>query len=521
MIPQAEKSDSRTKFLVNGWMGDDILECSLKEKGARGEKAGEFHTIFVQIKGCENPYVYLGELAKWKVCLDDAKKPFLLIEGAPENPTAAETQQINKGAFRTPMELANGFLPNIFFPGDPSLEKRIQEAFLELLLETTELPMLKLQQRAVHILCWIRRYVPLLFGDGASKAYPLALFYNVRLSDDQTLFLRLLSRLPCDVMILLPDLGNPFDAADPALLKIQYEESLRSETFPDVAGGAAIRTVASQAEEEMTKVLFTDTGLYRKQQFQDAVPLILRTTYEEIGLLWRQEAKYRPGFDSLEDKVFVPVICAKIMGVPQANLRQYRELIRKMRTGSCFYIKRLPFFSERDLRGKLPALIRNGILQREKIRQHPFYPFKFLRKEKQDYILDSLQKLMDSRIIKDSPLQGAEYHILSGFMNLDIEFVKLVNNYDFTKEIPKILCFNGGESTGRIEDAVLFAFARQLGFDIALFVPTGYQCLETFFTGNFFTEHDIGEYRYNLPDLDISDGNSGGKTGILGKLFRW
>jgi len=47
-------------------------------------------------------------------------------------------------------------------------------------------------------------------------------------------------------------------------------------------------------------------------------------------------------------------------------------------------------------------------------------------------------------------------------------------------------------------------FLNLVGFDIALFVPTGYQTIERYLNGNYPVEHQIGEYVYDLQVPDFS-----------------
>ena len=85
--------------------------------------------------------------------------------------------------------------------------------------------------------------------------------------------------------------------------------------------------------DSLNTVLYQDTGLYRNKQFKKAIPMQLKTTYEEIAILWDQEAKFRPGFDALGDRVMVPVICAKVSGVPGSDVYAYWQSISKLITG--------------------------------------------------------------------------------------------------------------------------------------------------------------------------------------------
>ena len=55
-----------------------------------------------------------------------------------------------------------------------------------------------------------------------------------------------------------------------------------------------------------------------------------------------------------------------------------------------------------------------------------------------------------------------------------------------------------------LEDAILITFLNLIGFDVVLFVPTGYQTIERYLNDNYPIEHQIGEYLYDLQIPDFS-----------------
>lgn len=55
-----------------------------------------------------------------------------------------------------------------------------------------------------------------------------------------------------------------------------------------------------------------------------------------------------------------------------------------------------------------------------------------------------------------------------------------------------------------LEDTIYIAFLNLLGFDVALFVPTGYN-MENYFNMKLMEEHQMGDYMY---DLQVPNWNS-------------
>lgn len=157
----------------------------------------------------------------------------------------------------------------------------------------------------------------------------------------------------------------------------------------------------------------------------------------------------------------------------------------------------------------------------DKIKSHPTYQYGFMRADMQDYMLDKLQVLLDSKSIEGTFANGTEYTIIATALNLEKEILRLIQRYDFTKKIPKLIMIHTTESVCSLEDSILTAYLNMLGFDILLYAPTGYQCVERYFSHPLFTEHQAGEYMYDLrvPDLHRMSGIAN-KGNLIGKLFK-
>ena len=147
---------------------------------------------------------------------------------------------------------------------------------------------------------------------------------------------------------------------------------------------------------------------------------------------------------------------------------------------------------------------KRGRLLKEKIKAHPDYPYGFLREEIQDHILDKLELLINQKVIRGTFLNGAEYAIIAQVLNLPKELVRLIQKYDFTQKIPKLIYIATSEAVISRQDAVITAFLNRAGFDVLFFVPTGYQNIEKHFQGALMEEHQAGEYIYDLqvPNLE-------------------
>jgi hypothetical protein len=147
---------------------------------------------------------------------------------------------------------------------------------------------------------------------------------------------------------------------------------------------------------------------------------------------------------------------------------------------------------------------KNGRLLRDRIKNHPQYPYGILREDMQEFMLDKLEILISQRRIVGIGQNGTEYTVIAQVLNLPREIVRMIQKFDFTKKNPKLIYINTGENAISLEDTILTAFLNLIGFDIVFFVPTGYQSVEKHFAQNLMEEHQIGEYKYDLQVPDLS-----------------
>ena len=397
-------------------------------------------------------------------------------------------------------------------------------AFIDLVLEEGERcggSVSKLTSRAVYLLCWLNRYQKDLFPDWKAPEVAVFLQFGRCASDTGALFLRLLARLPVDVLLLLPNLNEGSALHTPDLLEVHCPQSVSLDRFPVDQNQARVTTAAYQAERDLDRLMYQDTGLYRNQQYAKASTVLLQTMYEEIPILWDQEMKYRPSFSAAGDTVTLPVICQKICGVKDGNASQYWLHIKKLITPDTEVVRSVPWVQGTDPNPVKPyatQFLKNGKLLRGKIKSHSAYLYGILRAEMQEHLLDKLQLLLDQKLIRGTFENGTEYTVIATALNLPKDLLRKIQKFDFTKKNPKLIYINPTEERISLEDSILAAFLSLVGFDVLFFVPTGYQCIEQHFTRPFASETQIGDYLY---DLRIPDFNTVQESGLhsIRKLF--
>lgn len=509
---------------TNAWMKAPDGKEILTAVRARGDDPKLFYNAFVVQYGVEDKLLFPSDMVAFyqqlkregrKVCLENGRLP---------PPTPEEIAAVRRRNHQTAEQLAADLAANLQYPNNQQLQTLMRQAFLDVVLEEDKAVggnLNRLLNKAVYLVAWMKRYQKDLFQNWQAPEVGVFLLFGACSGDNEALFLRLLAKLPVDVLVLLPDLNAPCVLKDPALLDLHKEHSLPMTDFPVEPSQMRVRTAAYQAEREMDSILYQNTGLYRAKQHQKAEAVTLQTMYEEIGLLWDQELKYRPGFAAEGDTVTVPVLLEKICGIKDGPILPYWLEIKKLVTPETTLVTKLPWQTGLEANPMKPyatQFLRQGRLQREKIKQHKDYPYGILRPEIQDYLLDKLQALLDEKLIAGTYQNGTEYTIVSTILGLPKDLLRRIQNFDFTKKNPKLIIISTTEETLSLEDSILVAFLNLVGFDILFFVPTGYQSIEKYFQKPFANEHQLGPYRYDLRVPDFQTLHEGGKSSIR-KLF--
>ena len=165
------------------------------------------------------------------------------------------------------------------------------------------------------------------------------------------------------------------------------------------------------------------------------------------------------------------------------------------------------------------SFYRNGKIDAERLKASSLNRYSYLPDRIQDMLLFKLQEAADSGFLK---LQGDELmcSVMHFGLNLDKEFMKLLQSFDFTKQLPKLIWIDAVEQTFSLEECIQLVLCNLIGFDILIYTPTGYKNLETFVSADAFEEHTQNEFLYNMevPKFKIPSEQKNG--GFFGRLFR-
>ena len=360
-----------------------------------------------------------------------------------------------------------------------------------------------------------------------SRTIPLIMYYGNPTAAD-TMFMCYASKCGFDVVCVSSE-----ESALEIFEKCPFSKGLQRELlgnfgtlppFPDSPVKARIKTNAYKAERELDSMLYSGDTMFRDMQFQKMTSGVLQTTYDEIELYWDTEAMYRPGFRVDGDMVTVPVIFSKLCGVPEGKVKEYWLKIEDMLTPRSMYMVKsvayknlsmsvarsfLPYHNGKQL--DIPALISSKL-----------HKYGYLSNSLQELIFEKAQAIIDDGLLNIPDESELVSYVLYVAINLNQSVTRLLQQYDFTKEVPKIVVVDTIEDPFSKLECTQLLMLSYLGFDIIIYSPSGFRNIETFVSQDAFTTHNIGEFTYNLkaPQFRIpTTTRAQRKQGFFKKLF--
>ena len=448
------------QYIVNANSWGDIkgLETVTADIAERGGDERNINTVFCRINGVENKTSYVNELISFRSAMKSQKRNLVVVNQGIDPPTSEEVSQINRGNYNSPENAVSDLSRNISFSQNPLITGLIKYEFAKMMLEESRNTNLsKLTSLCVYVLCCLKRWIPRIFMNWNQKTLPCFVLFGACRNENEALFVKLLSKCPLDVLILNTVTSKTCALSDPKLKEINFEYSLDGVVFPDENVIVRAGTVAYHAERELDTMLYDGSSeVYRDYQYSKATSIVLTTTFEEIEIYWNNEPKFRPNFSTDDGEVKIPVIFSKISGVKDGakdkKAKNYWSYIKSLMTPETVVwnsMQRIPlntrsvnYSNQNPVKQYATLFFKNGVLQRSAIKQHSCYKYKVLRQELQEHILDKLQLLIDSKIIKGTFENGAEYSIISAVLNMSDDVLRKLQTFDFTKKNPKLIYIN-------------------------------------------------------------------------------
>lgn len=413
----------------------------------------------------------------------------------------------------------------------------------------------QLNNKAIHTICKLNE-----IGRYADLTH--IIFYGEP-NEVDTIILDVLSSInKYNIIVLVSDKEKALDFVNIQI--VELPNSTKYFEMPTIDRRNTVRTVAATVEHRINSELFNgDTiGMYKPGQIIQCDSKRFTTTFDEIKLWWDKDMYMRPGFESNESYASIPNMFKIIAGVKNCTdtpncdpIQRYVEYISGLITDKTFLFRRISTFNKTVIsmintpvgmkilrasdvnKTRFEAQVpfyENGRLNRNRIKSGINYRYGFLSADKQELILDNIEKIINNQYIDYSSYNLSKSmfidSVLGTLLNIHIDILRALQWFSYYGQSPKVILVIENEEQMIIEALILLTFLSLIGFDILLFVPTCYNTIETHILSDFiYDKHTIGESIINVPvdaitkltatlaNKNVQQSNK--SKGFLGKLF--
>ncbi len=468
-------------------------------------------TYFVLLCGFDEEDAYRNMLFNIRKNITNSPKPLIFIDSELEKPTYDEGAEFYNISRNNKSSMLMSFIERLEVPTSKDRTILAKQKFLTLMSNkkdkfNKEPSINTLFGMCVNVCVWFKQCVELV--DFSKCDVPVFFFYGKPKEPEFTL-MELLSSIGFDILIACPDKAvcNEIINLDinGIMQKFEYSNTGTIKDFPTQLVRAKVATTAYNASRDLDNILYNDGCMFRDHHYNFCQTATLQTTFEEIDLLWNAEAKYRPGFSSDEHTVTVPNIFAKLDGIPYGDTSKYIKEIQNKLTPNSIYYKFIPFFKPNYGINDFTGFFNGNRLDLAKIKlNRNINKYSHMPDNIQDLIFQKMQEVIDSGYLKIKYPDVMHLTIKVGTM-LPNNLLPLIQNFDFTKDIPKIVIIHSTKIPFSAYECILLLLLNFIGFDIIIYTPTGYKNIETYIDNRAFEQYNIGEFNYNLvaPNMKI------------------
>ena len=448
----------------NAWMKepDPLQEIQRRPEG--------LNTIFCEIKGTNCIANYAEDLFKLRRSLSDC----IVINGKIPNPTVDEGRQEVKGIMKPVLQR---FLR----------EKRITGN----------------DAKVLKALCC--RY----FSQVSKAKVGTLLYYGSITEKKEIQLLDFAKELPMDVIILNHAKEESYDfKGDFMVIEEEFASPLAQ--FPD----EVLATGAASVEKTLDQVLYGDENFSRPNQYSDVESIILNVTKEDVTGLWSEEIKMRTGYGIENGKVIVPTLYAQITGLGNFSKRSYIDFVSDLTQNSMCFVTEALEISPIKLKGdsSLKTMSDKHFNKKFAEKVLSMTPLSILSQEKQNLFVEKanemIKKYKFNSIWDVLTFAGILFAIPEAL-------AQLIHVWDLTKVNPKIVMVLTGTRKLESKEEVMLQYLHAIGFDVLLFVPTGYGLVTEDLLRSGLQKIDLSNYNFSIQYSEIVSN----RKGLLNRLF--
>ncbi len=495
----------------------DLLEthdARLSSRGGHFTREQLIPVYFAAILGVpdsSDEAEYRNTLFTFREELIKSDKFLMYFENSRKKPTDEELAYFYAVNKDDTSEMRDDFAALINIQGDKVRTELAKKVYLYVTDKMTSGTADKLYEYSTMILTWMFRCVNSDYYRNNLNEIPVILYYGC-IDERELEFLHFMSQIGIDVIYISSDKSvfnmlriNNFEGR---MQVFDFAVSKDFFPYPDKIVKTKFATMAYSAKREIDSVFYDDTAMFKDFQYSKMHTRTLKTTYEEVNILWHQQAKFRTGFEVTNDTVMIPNLFVKISGVKDGNLPVFWDDVKYKLSPDCMVVnKGISYDKTSGASLKVyDQFIADGKVDIYKLKSSQYNRYRFLSDSLQTLIFEKMNEAAESGFLKLDESEMLHLIIHVG-LNIDKNALKILQGYDFTKDIPKFVVTDVVEDTFNKVECVQLVLFNLLGFDIIIYTPTGYKDIETYVNETAFETFMMNEFSYNknVPKFKLPD----------------
>lgn len=343
-------------------------------------------------------------------------------------------------------------------------------------------------------------------------------------------FLILLSKMNFDVVYINPLKEEFFSDIDSDNLSKceKFMGILPVESFKEKSSKGVeienVETITKKLQRDVQSQLFEGTGMYMPWQFRDGYTksVLIDGITEDILTYWLEEAKVRPGFKVHDKVVTVPCIFKKIDGVYK-DVMEYQRLVALCSKSTNTLFFNSGFISDEtrvreDMYSLMFCQLSDGSFDINEIKKSSMYRFSKYSEEIQNLLLNKFNECISSKPVFAKELdKETRLRLLVLVLTMNEQIVRLIDNFDFTKDVPKITIFLNNEDGITDNMLMLLGYLHTVGMDIVIFNPSGLLNINSVLNNNIVNVARLQDMNYTANYRKLISLKQGFLSRILNK----
>lgn len=178
---------------TNAWIqGKNIFDDIRTPAAMRGSDQKFFYNCFCRVNGVEDKLLYANELYKFYDELTGNKRKVVVVDEVIPAATMEEINSIQRHSnYKNKAQMLMDLSNNIKYSMNVELQRIMVKAFIDVMQDETadsEANINRLVNRGVYLLCWIKRYQALLFGNWRLPDVACFIHMGVCKNENETAF---------------------------------------------------------------------------------------------------------------------------------------------------------------------------------------------------------------------------------------------------------------------------------------------------------------------------------------------